>query len=94
MTFSKFQHSIAMVKLKNVEKWYILQCFQAVINFLMHNTGLMTLRQDKFFIYGIHLWVREETLVRISKMDVGRMVLHLYVFIKQYFVYNSIAGLI
>jgi len=32
-------HSIVMVKLQKVMKWYILQWFQDVINFLLHKTG-------------------------------------------------------
>ena len=40
MTFSKFQHSTATVKLKNVANRYILQWFQNVIDFPMHKLDL------------------------------------------------------
>ena len=42
-------HSAAMVKLQKVVKRYILQWFQDVINFLVHNAGLGTI----FFLSGV-----------------------------------------
>lgn len=39
VTFYEFQHSTAMVKLKNVAQCYILQCIQSVIDFLIHTVG-------------------------------------------------------
>jgi len=39
MIFFKFHHSIETIKLKNLAKRYILQWFQVVIDFLMHNAG-------------------------------------------------------
>ncbi|MFT5892516.1 MAG: hypothetical protein ACI9Y7_002626 [Dokdonia sp.] len=52
MTFSEFQHSIAMVKLKNVAQRYILQLLQDGIDFLMYNAGLVV-----HFFFGDNTFV-------------------------------------
>ena len=54
MTYYKIQHRMTMVDLKNVVKRYILQWFDTVIEFLIHNSGYIKISSFNILFYDLY----------------------------------------